>query len=595
MLAVGLLAFIVFFERRTTSTSRTQLNTSLLWPELQTNAMTRVEIIQGTNLVLRGERIGPAWRLRAPVDYPGQSLAFDNLVSSLAQMRYRSAVSSKEMLSHTNGPAAFGLNPPLWTLVLLSEAQRVELRLGGRTLIGEQVYAQVVGRDGLFVIDAASLPALPLHANQWRETSLLSFPVASVDRVEVRPSTNGFVVLQDPTNKVWQMSKPLLTRANAARIDHLLRAMEMARVNRFVSDDSKADLEGYGLFPPDRELVLGQGTNDLLVLQIGRLSTQEVSQVYVRSLTHSNVVQLAAAVVEPWLASFREFCDRRMLIFPSESVDRIEVSADEKYVLQKGTNQVWQVLEPVLMEADSVLVTELIGNLAELEFQEFEKEVATDFAPYGLAPPKRRYALYSTLSANLSSTNLLLAQMDLGNPNGSKFYARRGQENSIVTTMDPGRLPKAAFELRSRQIWSIPTNRIASITIRQDGGIRKLIRTGPMKWVHSSDSQGMINHFTLEEAAYRLGQLRAERWVAKGEASLARFGIPATQHELTIDLVSTNTPLQATIRFGRKSTGGRAYAAVTLPGESQPVVFVCPQSIYQYVESDLVVQPPPGN
>jgi hypothetical protein len=301
-------------------------------------------------------------------------------------------------------------------------------------------------------------------------------------------------------------------------------------------------------------------------------------------------VLVARHAIEPLLAGFREFCDRRLMVFRPDIVERIEARAIETFALKRQSNQVWRIVEPFQAEADRVLVMEMLGNLGMLEFVEFEKEVVTDFANYGLDPPRRRYALLgAAASPRGGATNQVLAQVDIGNATGYKFYARRSTENSVVTMLDNGRLPQAAFHLRDRRIWSFSTNQVSSITVQQAGRTRKLLRTGPVQWANAPGSEGPVNPLSVEEAAYRLGQLRAQSWVACGEDQLARYGIPAIDHRITIELAGTERLEAYSIRFGRQAPSGLPYASVEVSGLPGPVVFECPALISQFVQSDLVI------
>jgi hypothetical protein len=595
LLALAAFAFIFFFERRTADTDQQAERAARLFPDLIGSEVTGLDVTRGTNLYVRVERTNEQWRLKAPVACPAAPAGIERLIGTLVELRQRSYLTAQEVLAQTNWAAAFGLEPPAAIVVARRPNQRLELRLGRHTLLGSQAYVQVIGRDGLFAIDAGFLKALPSSVNEWRDTALANLSGLEFDRCEVRPGTNGFEVLRDPTHHYWQMTKPLLTRADTARLDFLLHQLQLARVSQFVTDDPRADLDPFGLQPPERELVIGRGTNDLVTLQIGKSPANAPNLVYLRHLGQSNVVLAARAVVEPWLASFREFCDRRLMVFNLEAVDRIEGRSDEAFALERQTNGSWRILAPYNAPASRLLVLEMLANLADLEFLEFEREVVTDFTAYGLNPPRRQYILKATLTnAATGPTNQVLAQVDFGNPTGHKFFARRSLENSVVTAVDYGRLPRSAFEVRERQLWNFTTNQIATITVQQRGQTRRLLRTGPAQWTLGPGASGAINPLSLEEAAYRLGRLRAGVWVACGQAELTRFGMPAVDHQITVELAPTAKANPLSIRFGRTAPSGRPYAAVELEGQPGPLIFECPLDIYELVLSDLSLMPPPA-
>ena len=591
-LVVG--AAIYFLDRRPGGTGRGEGQPFLL-PGLRVRDVTAVELLRSTNISVRLERVQDQWQFVAPIRYPASSGGIESLVEALAALKETSRLSAGDVLRQTNGVAAFGFAPPPLTVVVWKGAERVEVRFGGATLLGREVYSQVVGQDGLRTVDSSFARTLPPGFSEWRDMALAQMEGLEFDRVEMRPLTNGFEVVRNQTNRTWQMTRPLLTRANAQRLEYLFQQLQLARVVAFVTDDPGADLEPYGLRAPARELVFSRGTNQVLAIQFGGASTNSPELIYARRMAHSNVVLVARQVVEPWLANFREFCDRRLMAFDAGGVARIEVQGEEAFALERGTNQLWRVVEPVAMDADIGLVGAFLDTLASLEFVEFEKEVVGDFGVYGLAPPKRSYVLRA--SPVKGSTNLLgpvVSRVDYGLPNGPTVFARRSLESSVVKTFDNGRLARRAFQLRDRRVWQFTTNQVAGLSIRQEGRTRNLVRTGPMQWTHAAGSQGIINPFTLEEAVYRLGQLRAESWVARGTAQFGYYGISAVDHQIEALLNGGEAGRKYVLRLGRKAPSGRYYGAVDVPEVPEPVIMELPQSLGDYIESDLSAPAPPG-
>lgn len=594
LLTVGLGAFIFFYERPRESTDGHAASRLRVMPGLVPQEVISVTIWHNTNLTLRLERTDQRWELTAPFRYPAQAAGVERLLDGLARLERKAELSAAEVLSQSNALHAFGLDPPAVAIVLQQGTARRELRLGTSTLLGGEVYAQVVGREGLVTLDANVVALFPASVQDWRDTALVNVTGLRFNRIETRPITNGFELVHEPTNRVWQMVRPLPLRANNAKIEGLLQRLDMVRVSKFVTDDPVADLEQYGLQPPERELVLASGTNDLVVIQFGRSPTNTLDQVFARRLPGSNVVLVPRPEIEPWLGSFRDFCDRRLMVFDPDKVTRIAVQGDEKIVVERRSTNTWRLASPYVAPADHLLVLDMMASLADLEFLEFEREVTADFAAYGLEPPRRQYRLETAVTnANGAITNQVLAQLDIGNPTQYKFFARRTPENSVVTMIDAGRLPRAAYQLRDRRIWNFSTNQIAAITIKQLGNARRVLRTGPAQWMAAPDTPSSpLNAFALEEAAYQLGRLQAAEWVARGEDQLARYGFATIDHQITLELVGGDKPETRTVRFGRRTPSGRsAYASVTMDGINVPVVFECRPRLYELVQSELTAIP----
>lgn len=588
-LVLGL--FILLFERDTYSSARRQREAARLLPGLAPARIHRLELRRGTNRPVVLERGTNTWFFRAPLLYPARPEPVERFLQLLAETPSHARISAGEVLRQTNALAAYGLVPPALVLKLDGEDGPLTLHLSRPASLGSQVFVQVVGRDGLQAVDAALLAAVPASFDAWRDTTLVHLSRLAFDRLEVRPLTNGFEALRDPATRLWTLNKPLPTRANAALLEHLLQELDLLRVVRFAADPPGTDPETFGLAPPQRELVFARGTNELLRLQLGQPPPEQPDLLPVGLSTFSNVVLVPGAPLRPWFDGFTNFCDRRLMIFNPDQVRRIEGRADEAFALTGGPGEDWRIVEPYPAPADRVLVLEALAEMATLEFLGFEREVATDFAPYGLDPPRRQYVLLGA-ATNATVPAPVLARVDYGRPTGFRFYARRALENSVVLALDPIRLPRAAFQLRDRRLWNVSTNDLAALTIRAQGRERKLVRLGPMQWAAAEGSGPPPNSITLEEAAYRLGQLRAERWVAQGADALPRYGIVSGAHEVTLELRGAPPEPPYRVRFGRRAASGLTYAAVTLPEPPGTVIFECPAAIYEFVLSDLSLPEP---
>ncbi|MHB9007095.1 MAG: DUF4340 domain-containing protein, partial [Limisphaerales bacterium] len=493
-IALVLAAFILLVERRGGGARDKLADASLILPGLDGRDVTGLEIRRGTNYLVRLRAANGRWIFVAPFIAPAVSGGVERLITGLAGLQSRCTLSAQEVLAASNGPAAFGFDRPAVTVSVERADRTDQLRLGSATLLGRQLYAQLVGREGLFTIDSDFMALLPAGANDWRNSSLLQLAETRIDRIEVRPSTNGFELVRHPTNRLWSLTRPLATLANNARIEALLAQLDLTSVSRFVTDDPHADLEPYGLQSPERELTLSRGGVDVATLQVGRSPAANPDQVYLRILPASNVVEVARTAVAPWLARFSDFCDRRLMIFRPEAVDRIEAFADEAFAVQRVGPEDWRIVAPYEAPADRLLVLETLAELASLQFIDFERMVAGDFAPYGLDPPRRQYTLLTTLTnPPAGPTNQVVARVSLGKPGGNRIFARRMQDPSVVTFLDADRLPRAAFALRDQRLWNFSTNQILSLTVSQLGDSRRLVRTGPIQWANAPGSVGEVN------------------------------------------------------------------------------------------------------
>src|SRR5262245_12014679 len=264
-LALALFAFIAVFERHLPLGGTGARATDPL-PAFKLADVTNVTLRFTNELLLRAERssgVSP-WELTDPIRYPAQTHAIERLLHQLETLVPHTRISQEEMVAARRSPAEYGLDLPQATLTLQFQGQRKEIHFGSKTPVGDQVYMQTSHDPTVFTGPAELFDRLPRAANDWRDTTLIHFQNLQLSRFEVRAAGRGFALELDPTNRVLALTKPTPARADPGRVNDLfLRKLVEAKVRTFINDNPRADLEPYGLQPPEAEFVAGLGTNDV--------------------------------------------------------------------------------------------------------------------------------------------------------------------------------------------------------------------------------------------------------------------------------------------------------------------------------------------
>ncbi|HUL51630.1 MAG TPA: DUF4340 domain-containing protein [Candidatus Nitrosotalea sp.] len=585
VLALGLGAYIFLVERPVhISRSRATVNAPLL-TDFDPSKVTSIEILR-SNIVIRVERTNGLWRLIRPESL-AQSTAIENWLTVAGAVHRRAHITAKEMLAEPGGAAGFGIENPLATVTIQQGAKSFQLWLGNRTPVGDMLYVRFVGADGVDVTESALGDLLPRTSADWRDTTFAPLAGIKFNRVIVRAGTREFEVQRDSSNHVWRLTRPLSARADNGLLEQLLQQLQTTRITQFVSDLPGSDLEPFGLQPPEATITLADGTNNLVSFEFGKNLTNDAGAVFARRSTSPTIVAVPREFPNRLRAPYTEFRDQRLIEVSPDAVNRIEINAAETFALQKQTNGSWRVVEPVNFPADPGLVAVFFKRLNEFQIADVVKEVVTDLdlPSYGLAPPGRRYVFKQSDAA--SGTNQIVAEIEFGKIQGDRIFARRTDENSVyaVTRDDALGLPQHAFELHDRRIWQFTTNQVASMTITIHTNTWTLARIGDGKWKLTSDSQGMINPFALDETAFQLGQLRSRAWVIPAGGDLSPFRFKETGHKLSVQLNSGDKPRTLTVEFGRLSSTGGPFALTDL--ESGPTVFEFPVEIF-YIYQEAI-------
>ena len=213
----------------------------------------------------------------------------------------------------------------------------------------------------------------------------------------------------------------------------------------------------------------------------------------------------------------------------------------------------------------------VIGGVDQLLLQ--GNAVAADFEKYGLANP------WLNLEINGTSVggDRWKESIAFGTVNTKRAAARANNEPAIIGLPREQAilLPKEAFKLRERRLWSFATNQVAGVTIQLDNKPTQFVRLPNSTW-RSADNEALdqIQSAMLEETIYRMGVLFAIEWVAEGEAAMEATGIQLGANQLTAEVDTADGPRQFRLEFGNKGPLGRIRVMTEQYGT--PTIFSAP-------------------
>lgn len=583
-IAAALFAFIFLYERHLT-TSDTVAAPMKLLTLADVDQTTALQVRRGTQMVISLERTNQQWAYVKPFNYRAATLAVDAFLETLARVVPTTYITAQEILARKQTEADFGLDTPQTVVSLQSASGSQKIQFGGRTPAQDQVYTQVIGKPGVYVVPAGILDRLPRTQHDWRDTAVFAAEPQKLDRCDIMRGDTGFSLQRDPTNQLWKLARPA-HRADQVRVELLLNDIFGLRVLDFVSDDPRGDLEPFGLQPPQAEVTLGTEAA-LQKVQFGRSPTNDPARIYARLLNTSNVVLVSRSAMDLVSISYTELRDRRLIAFAPELIDTIEARAGEPFVLKKAGAS-WMAGD---VAVDTAFVNEWLTNLSELQVTEFVKDIValpSDFAPFALAPPLRQYTLSVAVTNALGPTNIVIGQVAFGT-NQNIAYARRFDEASVysIPMRDYLHLPGAVWHLREHRVWSFVTNQVVRVVVRDNGRARELVRQANGDWTLGPGSTGEINPFALEELMFRLGDLNATAWIARGEEARRHFGFSTNGYQITIELKDGDKTRPLLLEFGGMSPLRLPYACTPLDG--QPWIFEFPWQIYADVQRYLDV------
>ena len=600
--AAVLFAFIWLVERPIRQ-ERLRQASRIILPRLDPASVNRVEIKPRDASEIhaaRMDRTNNLWEMTQPISYPAQDGPILALIEALAKLEWQERIAASELQDQPDAQEKYGFDRPLFEVALQGFGTSCRILIGQSSALGDQVFLEVVGNPDIYLVGADWLQLIPSDKNQWRDLSLFDPGRLPYQTIQARSPGRGFEL--ERTNQLWMMKKPVTARADNARINELLERLQRLRVRQFVSDDARADLEMYGLQnspqTPELDLSFWQGTNLAAELKVGYSPTNQPRLAFARRQDPSNVVVIDREALRPWQGAHANFLDYHFISVSPDSIGAIAVRGEGRFAVQKQTNGQWLVRAETNFPADAALMKDWLASFTNIPTQ-IEKTVDTesDFAEYGLTHPLLQYTLQADGGAG-GPTNTVIAQIEFGATNSGKIFERRSDELSVnlISPADFNRLPRAAWQLRDRRIWTFETNNVVSLTIHQLGQTRKYLRDPDGEWTFAPGYHGppLPNWLSLEEGVYRLGRLSAVYWSEVGEAHRQEFGFAKMDFSLSLEVKRGDKTETCSIEFGGRSPYSYPYASVMRDG--QRLIFEFPVDLYEnFVEHDITIPAPVRN
>jgi len=551
-----------------------------LLPGFKAAAVTSVQYIPAGQLEIRADRTNQTWQLVKPVTFPAQAASIDTLLTALQQIAPEQTISGAELRQHANADEEFGFNNRS-ILTLLAEQGRRQIYFGSRTVPGDGVYVQIVGVEGVFVVDSQLLRFLPAKSDDWRDTALVDLRGQTLDRITVS-NANAVVELQQPaTNELWRLTMPMSARADNLRLLDAMQKLHTTRVVQFVTDAPNADLDAFGFHAPELVLTLANGTNILTALQFGKSPTNDSTLIYVRRAGSPSVLLVEREPLRPWLAPLNAFRDPHLVTL-LRPVTEVQVTGGENFMLQLAATNTWKLVDSDL-PVDAGFVAEFLLPLVTASIQQFKDSItAADLPQFGLAEPVRRITL---LGRSVAGTNTVLADLSFGVPKDGLVYVRRTDENPVyaIKIEDFARVAVAGWQLRDRRVWRFASTNAVRIVLQRGERKSELRRAGASSWMFAGGSQGVVTGSEVEKTVAKFGELDAGAWLARGDEQRSQFGFNTNSLQVTLEL---RDGTKHEVEFGGEAADGYPAAAIKLDGETW--IFEFPVIPYQYLKVTLL-------
>ncbi len=252
LVAAALGAGVYFYEIRGES-ARTQAEQEAkrLFPGLESEAIDSIELTTSDASAVRLERVGSAWKLVRPLEFPADEFAVDGIASALADAK------SESRLEHPQPPEVYGLADAAGDSRFTAAGKSYSLRVGKKAPVGSKSYAQVGGSSEIHTIATFAVNALSRPLADLRDKRVARFDPEAVRRIALRWPGEGVVLARAAEGGEWQLEEPLRGAADPGAVDDLLSDLRFLRSEGFV-DEPPPDTKS-GLDAPDLVIELSGG------------------------------------------------------------------------------------------------------------------------------------------------------------------------------------------------------------------------------------------------------------------------------------------------------------------------------------------------
>jgi hypothetical protein len=546
--------------------------------------ITGLELVR-SNQTISMAKSGQQWEIKEPVSARGNAGAINSMLDALEFSEREKTLPAKEIAGM---PAAeFGLDQPRLRITLRGKQIQQTLALGAETPTKDAVYMQVAGKKDVLVVQKSVAERLDKQLDDLRERILMDFFPANAARLEIKSADRLIELVKSAATTDaeprWTISRPLMARADQAKVAGLLGELSGLRAQDFLSE-SPQDVHVYQLDEPEHEITVWTGETSKTVL-LSRALTNDAGKVCAKVKSADSIVTVPAAAAQKFALQVNDLRDARILNFREADVRGIEfIRGSAQFELALGANNLWRVTGPTPMPAEEAEVRGLISRLSELTAAQFLADVASDLDKFGLAEPS------TSITLRGEGTNVL-AQLLIGSLDETQalYRVKRADEPFIygVGTAIAGWLPATALDLRERRVSELQPDKVTRMTFEKPAGRIVLERAEDGNWRMVEPTHGAFDNDGLQRLLVAFAQLRAEKFVRQDFENAGEYGLDNPERSLT-GVAGGKT---YTLALGKQFADGSRYASWSEP----PLVFTISHETATALSKDVALVARPAN
>ena len=532
---------------------------------------------------------GDNWFLKYPVRGRADEAVVERIVALLESAKWVDRITSEERKLRGLAFADYGLESPSSVVTVHTDDNSISLFFGDKMALGPNVYARRSRADDVYTVSGVVVSNLPSSTGALRDHFVLHGKPADTVRLEISRQGEGFIQLLRQEHG-WMIQQPIVARADEMEVKVLLESIYAVKVREFFWDmpldggtnavgggalemAGSAKVESCGLAGDAvqaRITVWVDGDSLGQELLLGKTADDKGATVFAKRGKNSSIYKVNNDILDVCGVELNQLRDRRLFSPAVADAGYIELRAGESgIVLKRGSNDVWQISEPVQWPAENESVEKLLQRISLLSVVDYPRDIKV--ADCGFAQPRFRIVVRKSeppAEKDATDNEHGVVELEIGNRYADNRYFARLAGSDEVLAVDAVFVNQllAASELsplhyRNRVLLSVKPDHVQRIRLvkHADDSSVELNKEG--QWVCPASEDVVPSMRSISNLLAAVSRVRVSRIVAQSPKDLTQYGLADPLAVVTIGL-SGDSNIQKTLLIGKAGESPAYYAMV---------------------------------
>lgn len=463
------------------------------------------------------------WEIEKPIQFPADR---EFVHEALVEIEIAERLDTLKVEDWSTALERYGLKYPRIKAVLTKGKKSQVIAIGKETPVPNTVYAMLSDdkKREVIVLSQEIEEFLNRDLDTWRSHKIFDFYPELITGIHVRQDQREVEIKKE--EKKWEISKPLVTKADSRAVLEFLRKVAQLRAGKFVSDGD-ATQASYGLSAPTLIFEVSDYKNKY-TLKIGSPTPDDPNLVYASYEPRSAVFTFSKAVLDMLSDVLNSVRDRRVVSYPyTASVNKLDVEfKGKKYQFQRVKGRQWK-LEGDEHAAEFAMIDNLLGQLFALRVKSYPE--MTDAKDFGFKKPTATVywnaepiEVDSEIRDPRPASEVKEEELVFGAVEGDEIYLQTPRQLSIVTVSKRilDHFPQDIWNWYSLNVLTWMDKPVHTLTWSASGKYCVVEILSDERKLTDKESEGYeLNKKILKLQLKVLKDLKAIRWVGPVQES----------------------------------------------------------------------------